>query len=294
MKKKAALFLGMIAMVALQGCALCWNGCGSRVMRSGNSTSLVEFLYPDGVPPRTDTVPELRIPLHVGLAFLPSNRGTSTVTLDPLQKQELLESIRARFKSRQFVSEISIIPDYYLSAAKGFGGLAGVQRLQGLDVIALVSYDQVTRQNDNPLSLGYLTIVGAYILPGTNRETTTLVDLAVVDPQSRSLVLRAGGTSEARGVTTQANASFGAHKASVQGFEAATAQLIENFDLALTRFEADVRAGKANVRVVRRSGGGGATGGLEAVGLALLLAAWLWRSGRLAMRAQLQSGAPAA
>jgi rhombotail lipoprotein len=267
----------MMAMLALQGCALCWDGCG-RVTRTGNSTSLVEFLYADGVPPRTDTVPELRIPLRVGLAFLPSLRDYGTTTLDPAQKQQLLERIRQRFQTRQFVSEISIIPDYYLSAAKGFGGLAGVQRLEKLDLIALVSYDQITRRNDNPLSLGYLTIVGAYILPGTNRETTTLVDLAVVDPQTRSLVLRSAGTSEGRGLTTQANAAFSVRNASVKGFDTATAELIENFDVALTKFEADVRAGKANVRVVRRNGGAGAFGGLDAAALALLLVAALWRS----------------
>jgi rhombotail lipoprotein len=276
--KKFAGILVLSSMVVLSGCV---GWCGNRcTTRTGSSSSLVEFLYPEGAPPPTDTVPELRIPLRVGLAILPSRPGAIATGLDAQQKLDLLERIRQRFSSRQFVSEITIIPDYYLTTAKGFAGLAGIQRLQNFDVIALVSYDQVTRQNDNTLSLGYLTIVGAYILPGTSRDTTTLVDLAVVDPATRSLVLRAGGTSTDRGVTTMVDANRLARKASISGFDVATAQLIENFDVALANFETDVRAGKANVRVVRRSGGtggGGALGWLDGGVLMLLLIAAVWR-----------------
>jgi len=55
----------------------------------------------------------------------------------------------------------------------------------------LVSYDQVTRRDDNNWSLTYLTIVGAFVIPATDHDVATMVDLAVVDPASRSLVLRA-------------------------------------------------------------------------------------------------------
>jgi rhombotail lipoprotein len=270
--KRIAVILVLSASVALAGCSMffersaCKGGCVA-----GSSSSLVEFLYPEGVPPPTDTIPELRIPLRVGLAILPSRPGRIVTSLDATQKQDLLERIRERFSSRQFVSEIVIIPDYYLASARGYAGLAGIQRLQNIDVMALVSYDQVTRQNDNKLSLGYLTIVGAFILPGTSRDTVTLMDLAVVDPATRSLVLRAGGTSSGHGLSTLVDANSDARKASVAGFDAATTQLIANFDAALTAFETDVRAGKANVRVVKRnSGGGGAFGAVELLVLALL------------------------
>ncbi|HEY4747679.1 MAG TPA: GlyGly-CTERM sorting domain-containing protein [Steroidobacteraceae bacterium] len=63
-------------------------------------------------------------------------------------------------------------------------------------------------------------------------------------------------------------------EASDAGFSAASDQMIEHFDTALSGFEAEVRAGHANVRVVRKgtsggAGGGGAIGVLE---LALLAA----------------------
>ncbi|MEO6079174.1 MAG: rhombotarget lipoprotein [Steroidobacteraceae bacterium] len=272
--RRIAWVLVLSSCAALSGCAVSFL----RAVHTGNSSSLVEFLYPQGAPPPTDTIPELRIPLRVGLAFLPSKPGGRVLSLDAQQKQDVLERIRQRFLGRKFVSEIVVIPDYYLASAQGYAGLAGIQRLHNVDLIALVSYDQVSRQNENNLSLAYLTIVGAYIIPGTSRETTTLLDLAVVDPATQSLVLRAGGTSSGHGLSTLVDADRDARKASVAGFKAASTQLIENFDAALTAFEANVRAGKANVRVVNRngaggSGGAGAFGAVDVLVLALLLVA---------------------
>lgn len=254
----------MVALL-LSGCANlgCWPNCGSHAR---NSSSLVEFLYPHGeAPPVQNSMPQLRIPLRVGLAFLPSAEGAATGGLDAAHQEALLEQIRRRFSSRPFVAEIVSIPDYYLRGHKGFDGLAGVQRLYGVDVMALVSYDQVVHTDENNWSLGYLTIVGAYVLKGSRHDVSTLVDLAVVDPVSRSLVLRAGGTSTGHGNTTLIDADRETRGAAAAGYDAATAQMIDHFDTALTNFEADVRSGKAAVQVVRkndaaRSGGGGALG----------------------------------
>lgn len=255
--------LSLVALAAaLGGCAMmnqvfCAPGCRSQAQ---NSSSLVNFLYPGGKSlPATNTIPELHVPLRVGLAFLPSQAGSPP---DAAQKQILLERIRQRFSSRKFVSEIVVIPDYYLANARGFAGLDGVQRLYNVDVMALVSYDQVTHTDDNRLSLGYLTIVGAYILRGSSQDTATLVDLAVVDPATRSLVLRAGGTHAWHGTSTLIDVDRNSRAARAVGFDQATDEMIGNFDAALATFEADVHTGKANVRIVSRggAGGGGALG----------------------------------
>jgi rhombotail lipoprotein len=281
----------LIAPLVVSGCALIGDTSHTD---NRASSSLVGFLYPNGrTPPPQDSIPELRLPLRVGLAFLPSERGPAE-GLEAAQREALLERIRARFADRKFVSRIEIVPDYYLKTASGiqgltvvsgFDGLAGVQRLYNVDVMALVSYDQVTYRDDNNWSLGYLTIVGAYVLKGNRHDVTTLVDLAVVDPATRSIVLRAGGTDTRHGTTTLVKESSEARESRSRGFSDATDQLIENFDAALTKFESDVRAGKANVRVVSKrsqqpstSGGGGGSGGggaldwISLLGLAAIVA----------------------
>jgi rhombotail lipoprotein len=253
--KTGSLTALLIVTLSLTGCmALDESHCAlsCRTQHRGSS-SLVEYLYPQGQPPPSENaIPELRLPLRVGLGFLPRSSSDTGVTLDAAQREQLLERIRQHFRNRPFVAEITLVPDYYLGQARGFEPLQTVQRLYGLDLLALVSYDQVTHQNDNGLSLGYLTIVGAYVLPGTHQDISTLVDLAVVDPATKSLVLRAGGVDTRTGRSRLIEAARDARNKGNLSFAAATDQLIQHLDAALTAFEQDVRSGKARVQVTKR------------------------------------------
>ena len=165
----AALMLIVGVSLSLSGCeawsaARCYPNCRSEARAS---SSLVSFLYPSGdEPPAENAIPQLKLPVRVGLAFLPTKAGPAAVGLEALRREALLERIRQRFADRKFVKDIVIVPDYYLASSRGFEGLQGVQRLYNVDVMALVSFDQVSYSDDNKWSLGYLTIVGAYVLKG--------------------------------------------------------------------------------------------------------------------------------
>jgi rhombotail lipoprotein len=247
------LTLAALAM-ALSSCVsdgTCMWHCGDQ--RSG-STPLVEFLYPDGKVPPVDATPELKIPLTVGLSFLPSRGGSDR--LDATQQEQILESIKEHFRTRSYVRDIQIISEGYLNPRGGFASLEQLARLQQLDVVALVSYDQVARQSENNRSLAYLTIVGAFLIRGSESETSTLLDLAVLDPNSRSLILRAAGTSHNSGSSTAARQSAEVQHQSSQGLDAAAKELNLNLDRELVAFAERVKAGNGPVRVVRRDGGG--------------------------------------
>ena len=128
--------------------------------------------------------------------------------LDAAHKEILLRDIPQRFISRKFVAEIVMIPDYYLKGKSGFEGLAGVQRLYGVDL------------------------------------------MAEVDPTTHALLLRAGGINSRNGTSALIRENRDLRAASSQGFSAATQQMIDQFDSALTKFESDVREGKSSVKVV--------------------------------------------
>jgi rhombotail lipoprotein len=165
-----------------------------------------------------------------------------------------------------------------------------VQRLYGVDVMALVSYDQAIHLDDNAWSLGYLTIVGAFVIRGSSHDISTLIDLAVVDPLTRSLVIRAGGVDIRRGDATLITDSRSTREAGGDSFSAATDQMIGHLDTALVKLEDDVRSGKSDVHVVSEhhsasgasagAGGGGALGTLDAAALLLVLAVRRVRNGR--------------
>jgi len=250
------LMIGAVAMIALALLAGC-VGMMSHMQRNAQSSSLVDFLYPKGELPSHDQVPVLKLPLTVGVAFLPGKPGASSM-LDETQKVAILEKIRERFAKRTFVREIVPIPDYYLASQHGFDGLAALQRLYKLDLVALVSYDQVARQDDNRLSLTYLTIVGAFFVPGTSQDVNTVVDLAVVDAATQSLVLRAAGMDSRKGITTSVGSAAQLRERGAESIQASADSMIENFDKELLGFEDRVRKGTARVQIANRGGGGGA------------------------------------
>jgi rhombotail lipoprotein len=267
--------VGAVLVAGLGGCAgldrlFCMPDCGRNVDRAA-STPLVDYLYPAGDVPAQDAAPVLNVPLTVGLTFLPSDRMRA---MDATSREQVLAAIRARFRSLPYVRDIVIVPDHYLRPNGGFDGLQQIARLQNLDVIALVSYDQVSYTGENERAFAYLTIVGAYFVRGHSNETHTLLDLAVIDPASRSLILRAGGTSSLQGKSTAVEQAEKLRKLESGGLGLATEHLAANLEKELESFRQRIRAGTAPVRVVKRSTTGGG-GRVDTTLLALLLAATL-------------------
>ena len=227
--------------VGLPGCVVvamyrtsCDTGCHWGVP---SSSSVVDFLYPIGkTSPPKDTVPQLHIPVRIGLAFLPA--WSNVHGLDAVHREELLERIRSHFSDRKFVSEVVVLPDHSLPGWGGFEEIKGVQRHYGIDLMALVSYDQFTHNDGHNWSDKYHTISGVYALEGDGDEVVTLVDLAVVDAASRWLMLGVDGIDVRHGKSTSRELATAA-------FSTATDHMIANFDAALSRSEAAMRAGKA-------------------------------------------------
>ena len=107
-------------ILLLSSCANYFGGDGRR----GVSSSLVDYLYPDGeVPPNHDqTTLVLNLPLTVGLAFVPSQQG-SAFMLPEAKKTELLEQVKEKFAGLDYVKEIVIVPETYMRSSRGFEGV---------------------------------------------------------------------------------------------------------------------------------------------------------------------------
>jgi len=273
-----ALALALVGCESLFGY---WGGDSAR--RTGASSSVVEFLYPDGeVPPEpTGTVPEIRLPITVGLAFVPG-RGAGLGPLSEAQKAALLEQVRARFVSEDYVTDIVVVPETYLRGSNGFDALDRAARMYRLDVMALVSYDQLSTSSEKKSSFWYWTVVGAYLVEGTRNDVQTLVDTAVFDIPSRTLLFRAAGTDRVTKDATMVDSPQQMRTAQAASFGRAMDDMTVNLQRELVVFKERVKEQKAPVRVVKAEGGGGAWD-LGVLGIALLAFA-LRRSGR--------SGAP--
>ncbi len=148
-----------LPVATLMGCAEFY---GKRTSRY--TSSVVEYLYPNKEHAEVPVVPHLSLPLHVGIAFVPESKtGMMGGHLSEKEKMDLMDRISAEFRKLPFVKDIETIPSAYLTSKGGFANLDQIRTMYGIDVIALLSYDQVQHTDEGILSLSYWTIVGAYI-----------------------------------------------------------------------------------------------------------------------------------
>lgn len=271
------MMIGSVVLASVVGCV------GSRSSRA--TTSVVDFLYPASNPPEiTAQKPVLNLPLRVGVAFVPASTRSYAAdsALTESMKQELLKSVADHFKSKPFVAGIEVIPSAYLQAAGSFENLDQVRTMYGIDVIALVSFDQAQFTDQGFMSLTYWTIVGAYVVPAEKNATHTMLDTVVYDIPSRKLLFRAPGTSQVKGRATAINVTKHLREDSVEGFDQAAVEMIANLDRELDLFKDRVRDNPGEIAVINASGpdlgstGGGAAGPAWLLLLAGLAGSSLW------------------
>jgi len=271
---RCGLLLATAASVLLtfSGCVSLWGGRDS----SHESSSIVQFLYPDKTQPFIQPqIPTLRLPLKVGVAFVPPGvHGSSyyqSETFPEQQKTELLKKVSAQFKSLPFVSSIEVVPTTYLRPGGGFDNLEQLQGLMGIDVMVLIAYDQVQNSSDTPASFAYWTIVGAYVIPAQKNETHTLVEAVVYDIPSRSLLFRAPGTSAIKVHSTLIDNEGNLRDDARHGLDLASVDMTAHLAQELESFKVRIREQPDTVHIEHRPGyiGGGA---LDSVFVVLVLA----------------------
>jgi rhombotail lipoprotein len=248
------------------------TGCLSQQVNRGVSSNLVNYLYPKGeiVSHKQDQLPSLNLPLRVGISFIPESKADYTFSLSEVDKQNLLEAVSHQFQSDRAVADIQIIPEIYLRQGKGFTTLEQISRLYDVDIIALVSYDQMVINEVNSLSLAYWTIIGAYIVPGESTEVQTFVDTAVFDIQSKKMLFRAPGMHS----TSRQHTAVGQEKANrlkrLDSFKKASVEMTKNLSLELATFKQRVKNGEV-AKVVYSGRSGGGSWGIAGIAFLLLL-----------------------
>ena len=280
MKSTCCLFVSVISLFLM----IILAGCGGG-QYSHYTSSTVDYLYPAQQVVDVPTVPLLSLPLRVGVAFVPESSGTRSYRksgLSEIDKMNLMDRITAEFKKSSFVKDIQNIPSIYLTGGGGFTNLDQIRTMYGVDVIALLSYDQVQHTDEGLLSLSYWTIIGIYIVKGEKNDTSTMVDAAVYDIDSRKMLFRAPGISHVKASATPVNLSEQLRLNSLEGFHLASDDLIINLQNELERFKTKVKEKPEEYSVEHSpeyTGGGGMgnIGGASALILLCLGGLGLWR-----------------
>lgn len=274
MKATIALIASLF-LLAVAGCAS-WIPQGA----SKQTGSVVDYLYPDAkeAPKMEASVTTLRPPIRVGIAFAPG--GSWNAGLPESDKSKLLERIKESFAKYPFIGSIEVIPSQYLRAKGGFTNLEQVARMFNVEVVALLSYDQVQFNDSNTLSLLYWTIVGAYVIHGDQYDIQTMVDASVFDVKSHKLLFRAPGLSQVKGSAAMVGFNERARAARLEGYNKAVDELIPQLQGQLESFKERIKT-DASYKVEYKPGyrGGGDFGWLAAylAAVAVFGAAWFRR-----------------
>lgn len=270
-------FAVVITMFAV---SLLTTGCAIRNVH--NATSVVQYLYPGNTQHvETATIPVLSLPLRVGVAFVPEDRYQGINSLSEKNKNDLMKQISAEFKQYPFVKSIELIPSPYLTPGGSFTNLDQLRTMYGVDVIALLSYDQVQHTDEGLLSVSYWTLIGAYIVRGEKNDTSTMLDAAVYHIPSRKLLFRAPGTSRIKASATPVNLSEQLRKDSEAGFKDAAAMLVINLKEQLELFKEKVKESPQEYKIEHKAGytGGGSLNPVS-LGIVAALGGALFWSGR--------------
>ncbi len=274
-RRLIVVLLAAALALSLTGCVGMW---GQR--RHHEASSVVQFLYPDKALPFVQPeIPTLRLPLRVGVAFVPASTGSGrnfsriSANFTEQQKTELMRQVAGQFKALPFVQSIEIIPATYLRPGGGFENLDQLRAMLGIDVIALIAYDQAQTSDDNEASLAYWTIVGAYLVEGQRNATHTLMEAVVYDISSRSLLFRAPGTSVIKNHATLFRNDHELKQASAASIAEASAQMTANLTQELELFKVRAKEEPHTVKIEHKpgyTGGGSLDAGFALVLLVLL------------------------
>lgn len=246
---------------------LLFGGCFGFRHNSGRqhqTSSVVQFLYPDQTQPFVQpSIPTLRLPLRVGIAFVPPATTKygyfgSDMSFPESRKADLLRQVAKEFRSLPFVEGIEIVPTTYLRPGGGFENLEQLQNMLGVDVVVLIAYDQAQITNDTAWTLAYWTIVGAYVVEAQKNETYTLMEAVVYDIRSRKLLFRAPGTNKGKGYSTLVRTSEELRHDSANSFDAAAQDLTNNLKTELEAFKVRIKEAPEEVHIEHKPGYSGA------------------------------------
>jgi rhombotail lipoprotein len=216
------------------------SGCGHYTTQ--RTSNLLTYLHPG----ETQTVeaskdiartslPNIPVPIRLGIAFVPESRTITSggnIKIEPLTekfKMEMMRELTAQLRQYSTFAGIEEIPSTYLKVGGSFANLDQIHTMTGVDVIGLVSYDQVQFTDRGLVSLLYWTGIGWYFVPGEKNDTNTMMDAALYHIPTRKPLLRATGQSGVYRYSTPMNQSQNLRDDSEHGFKDAVHMLAATF-----------------------------------------------------------------
>jgi rhombotail lipoprotein len=225
-----------------------------RPVTTQRQSNLLDYLSSKEAPPAQAEKASLQFPLRLGVVFIPGGASKSTdrmmdqesgqVLITQEQEAKLTNILQEHLAGKPWIADCKVVPSTYLSKGGGFQDLEKTAHMYGLDIMMLVSVNQVQFTNPKWYSWTYVTGVGAYTIKGEKNDTSTFVDGAVFHVPTRTLLFRAGGENTLKGSSTIIQRGEQLRQNSLDGLTLAVRDLCTKLDTASGAFQSEVNGGR--------------------------------------------------
>lgn len=247
-KMKRMLVFGLL-LITLQSC-----DSGYR----NHKSSVVDYLYPNQQVTMQHTIPQISLPIKVGIAFVPGEDRSQYSFLRENEKIRFIDIVRQEFEANDLIGSIQIIPSYYLYPKGGFKNLSEIKGFFDIDIAVLVSYDQIQQFQEDQNPLYALVPFGTCFFQTVKNDTYTMVDATVYHIESQKLLFRASGTSQLNNTSAIDFNNKNLLKERNAGFELALKNMIPSLKNELEQFKVRVKEQPQDYQVVYEPGYTGA------------------------------------
>lgn len=210
-------------------------GCAQSLARSSSSASLGKIIEPVQDSKLATQKTPLALPVSVAILAIPSQtRGDSQVPNTTLRTaaEKLKQKLLANPK---YVNSVTVVEQ---DDAVGKVSLDKIRKLYGADVAIIMSYHQDQRSvQPGFFALMDATLVGAFLVPGVEIQTVSVIDGKVVHLPSNAIIFRASGTNEFTSHSTSYATRTSFTEASIASMVAATDDFGNSLTKALNRFD---------------------------------------------------------
>jgi hypothetical protein len=231
MMKKHFLLLSVFAVfsfVSLVGCA------HHQMSKSSSSVPLASFMKPVSESRQVAKKTPLSLPASVAILFVPGKevRGSIPYTSLYQASQKLQQQL---LDNPKYISSVTVVQ---ADETANKISLEEIRASYAADIVIILAYQQDQRNSQSGVAgLLDVTIVGAFIIPGVETKTITLVDAKVIHIPNYALIFRTSAVDERSKYSTSFGVDSSVTEESISGLLAATAEVGNSLTKSLIKFE---------------------------------------------------------
>jgi rhombotail lipoprotein len=210
-------------------------GCAQHSVRGSFSAPLTEILEPSNDSTRTIQKTPLVLPASVAVVTVPSKQRYGERVPNTTLRQAAQKLKQQLLTSPTYVSSVAVVME---DDTRDKISLEKIQAIYGADIVIILTYQQDQRSGQSGVAgLMDITIVGAFIVPGVEIKTSSIIDGRVIHIPSNAIIFRASGMDERSSYSTSYAADKNAAEESINGILAATADFGNSLTETLSKFD---------------------------------------------------------